>query len=173
QLDAEARELLELVALAARPYGPQLFARALGVSSVEATAKRLLSAKLLRARRGAELGCFHDRIRHVTVSMIAPARLPILHAQLARALADIFHVGSVEQARHWDLAGQPERAVEAYEDAGDQAMSSLAFVRAENLYARAIELLGDTRDERYRRLMVQRAQALSCAGRSGEAAALY
>lgn len=173
RLEPRARELLEVVALAARPHATQLFARALGLPNVEESAKLLLSAKLLRARKAHEIGVFHDRIRHVVVGLIARARKPHLHRMLAQALADTLHEDSLEQARHWDLAGVEERAIRAYERAGEQALSTLAFARAEQHYARALTLMGSERDEYYCRLLVQRAHALGCAGRSADAATVY
>jgi eukaryotic-like serine/threonine-protein kinase len=172
-LDKGARELLELVALAARPYGRQVFAHALARSDVEDIANPLLMSKLLRKRKGHELGCFHDRIRHAVVRLILRTRLPYLHRRLAEALAREAHVDASEQARHWDLAGEREGAVTAYEKAAQAALEALAFVRAAQLSSRALELLESPRDDRYPQLLVMRAHALSCGGRSGEAAAVY
>lgn len=173
RLSREGRELLELVALAARPCASQVFARALGTLEVERTATPLLQAKLLRLRKGRELGCFHDRIRHVAVALIAKSRLPYLHRQLALSLSEQAEADPSEQARHWDLAGESERAALAYEQAASGAIQALAFTRAAELCARALELLSETRDERYMGLLTQRAHALACAGRSAHAADLY
>ncbi|HEX6245791.1 MAG TPA: AAA family ATPase, partial [Polyangiales bacterium] len=172
RLSRPSRELLELVAVAARPYGSHVFSRALRMD-VEHAARPLLSAKVLRARKGDELGCYHDRLRQVAISLIPKARLPQLHRQLATALADESGVDRAELARHWDLAGEAERAADAYEEAATTAMSALAFGRAAELSGRALELIEDSRDERYVRLLSQRADALACAGRSAQAATLY
>jgi serine/threonine protein kinase/predicted ATPase len=172
RLAKPSRELLELVAVAARPYGHQVFARALRIDA-ERSAQPLLQTKLLRVRRGSELGCYHDRIRHVAVDLIARTRLPQLHRQLAAALSEESGVDRAELARHWDLAGESERASEAYEDAASAAMQALAFTRAAELSERALQLLEDSRDERYIRLLAQRADALACSGRSAQAATLF
>jgi eukaryotic-like serine/threonine-protein kinase len=172
-LPTKAGELLELVALAGRPYGSQVFANALSVPDVEEWVRPLLAAKLLRTRRAHELGCFHDRIRHVAVSLIARSHLAYRHKQLARALSEARDVDPSEQARHWDLAGEEEMALSAYERAADHAIESLAFARAEALYGRALDLLGKRHDEQFKRLTVRRAEALAQGGRSAEAAPLY
>jgi eukaryotic-like serine/threonine-protein kinase len=172
-LQRRSRELLELVALAGRPCSSQIFAHALGIGDVDELAKPLLRAKLLRKRKGHELGCFHDRIRQLTVSLIARSRLPQLHQRLAEALARDERVDASEQARHWDLAGHVEQAIAAHERAARSALDALAFVRAAQLSGRALELLQQESDPRRGRLLVQRAHALACAGLSGEAAALY
>lgn len=172
-LPKDACALLELVAIAARPHRAALFALALGAPNVDEAVSVLLAARLLRARRDQELGCFHDRIRHVAVGMVARFRLPLLHRQLAEALERDFDADPTELATHWDLAEAPEQAVDAYERAAAQARTSLAFAQAERLYARALELLGTQSDARYAQLLVGRADALGCAGRSAEAATLY
>jgi serine/threonine protein kinase len=172
RLGRKERELLEMVAIAARPHPLPVFAAALSCD-LEEVARSLLKAKLLRQRRGHELGVYHDRIRHAAVDLIAKSRLPVLHHQLAAALVALPDGDTSEQAHHWDLSGQPERACGAYEDAATKALDALAFTRAAQLCERALELLGRASDERVQRLTIQRADALACAGRSGEAAKLY
>jgi serine/threonine protein kinase len=172
RLGRKERELLEMVAIAARPHPLPTFASALS-GDLDEAARSLLKAKLLRQRRGHELGCYHDRIRHAAVDLIAKSRLPALHHQLAAALAGLPEIDASEQAHHWDQSGQEERACDAYEEAATKALDALAFTRAALLCERALELLGHASDERVQRLRVQRADALACAGRSGEAAKLY
>jgi serine/threonine protein kinase/predicted ATPase len=173
RLDKRSRELLALVALAARPHGTHVFARAMSLPSIDEPARVLLAAKLLKARKGQELGCYHDRIRRTATELLGGARSVALHRQLALALADAKEVDPAEQAHHWDLAGDSEQALAAYELAIDRAVETLAFARAAQLCARAIELVGNAADVRAQRLSVQRAYALSCAGRSAEAAVLF
>jgi predicted ATPase/tRNA A-37 threonylcarbamoyl transferase component Bud32 len=171
-LDRPARELLELVAVAARPHPLPIFASSLS-GNVQEAARTLLASKLLRQRKGNELGCYHDRIRHTAEALIAKSRLPSLHHQLAAALDMQPDTDASERAHHWDLAGEPERACAAYEMAAGHALETLAFARAALFCERAIALLGRASDDRLQRLTVRRADALACAGRSGEAAALY
>jgi serine/threonine protein kinase/predicted ATPase len=173
QLDERSRELLEMVAVAGRPYSVHILARALGRESVDEQVRRLLSTKLLRVRKGQELGSYHDRIRSSVVSLIAKSRIAPLHRQLANALSSDPLSDALEQARHWDLAGESERAVEAYERAAQAALGALAFMRVTELCARATQLIGNPRDERSQRLLVMNAHALACAGRSAESAVLY
>ncbi len=173
RLPPQARSLLELVATASRPHRAALFADALGVPKLDEAVSVLLGAKLLRARRDQELGCFHDRVRQVMVALIAKQRMPLLHRQLAEALERDLDADPTEQATHWDLAEEPQRALNAYERAAEEASRALAFAQAARLCERALELLGSRRDERYTRLMTTRANAIACAGRSAEAAELY
>src|SRR5262249_25956463 len=92
---------------------------------------------------------------------------------LAQALARDPQVDAAELARHWELSGETDQAVAAYEKAAENAQSALAFLRAAELSGRALSLSEAQGDERYARLLVQRAHALACAGRSAEAASLY
>jgi eukaryotic-like serine/threonine-protein kinase len=172
-LDRASRELIEFVALAGRPYAGQIFARTLGLANIDELARPLLMAKLLRTRKGHELHCFHDRVRSAVVDLISRARLPHMHGRLAHALFGDARVDAAEYARHWDLAGEVERAVAAYQKAAEKALDALAFARAAELSGRALTLLGESRQERYRSLLVLRAHALARGGRSAEAAALY
>ncbi len=172
-LPNEARSLFELVAVAGRPCSHAVLAYALGQELVDSATKVLLGQRLVRRRDGNELVCAHDRMRAAAEQGIAPGTRASLHRRLAEALAnqDVCDVG--ELARHWDAAGEPARALDAYEQAASHALTNLAFTSAEQLYARALALTEDKTSSRARDLTVQRGHALTSAGRSGEAARLY
>jgi tRNA A-37 threonylcarbamoyl transferase component Bud32 len=181
-LPANARMLLELVALAGRPHKSTVFVSALGTSQgFDTLLKPLLAERLIRVGRLEELDCFHDRIRQVVIKLVAKSQLEVLHKKLAQALSSEPDVDASEYARHWDAAGLPERALAAYETAGAHALESLAFARAEHFFARALSLLGDAResllgdarDERLRQNLVLRGHALARGGNSREAAEAY
>jgi eukaryotic-like serine/threonine-protein kinase len=140
RLGPEARAVLEVAALAARPHSPQLFAHALSLPRIDDSVRELLAQKFLRKRREREVGCFHDRIRLLAVSLIPRTRLPQLHRALAAALAQDASSDPTEEATHWDLADAPERALDAYERAATRAAEALAFAKAEQLFGRALEL---------------------------------
>jgi tetratricopeptide (TPR) repeat protein len=172
QLPAQVREVLEVVALAGRPHPPPVFARAMREARVDEALTILLGHRLLRARQG-QIGCYHDRIRAVAVDGIERARRPAMHRGLAQALAQQRGADPSEEALHWDLAGEPERALEAYERAARRAFDTLAFAHAVRLYTRALALLADRSAPHYASLVSARADALSCAGRCAEAASAY
>ncbi|MET0343018.1 MAG: protein kinase, partial [Polyangiales bacterium] len=172
-LDAQARALLEAVALAARPHGILVFASALGHREIDEPLRRLLAEKLLTLRKGQLLACHNDRIRQAVLSLLPSSRHTRLHAELAAALSATPDGDSAEQGRHWELAGEPARAVDAYMAASTRALETLAFARAGELCARALSLLRNPQDPRTQVLTVRRAHALACAGMSGEAAELY
>ncbi len=173
-LAPDARTLLEHVALCARPRSEMFFERLHGDRARFGLILTLLLAqKLLTRKRGAQLVCFHDRIRKATVDGVTSTRLPSLHFDIATALESEHQVDPGELAYHWDAAGERTRALQAYARAADQALEILAFARAAQLYGRALELTEDATDGESLRLLVQRGHALARAGRSAEAAELF
>jgi len=173
-LDAEARTALDLVALLGRPCAVRVIERALGQPSrgLSPAVDALLSQKIVRMRQSGELVCYHDRIRQIAVQAIEEQRLVDLAAKLASALEAEQEGEAADRARLWELAGERPRAMEAYAQAGREAMDLLAFARAARVYARGIALAepGDVLAEDMRVLL---AHALARGGRSQEAARLY
>jgi hypothetical protein len=177
-LEPSVRKLLQLVALAGRPQGLHVYERALAEGdplhdrALDEAIGVLSAARLLQVRRDQQLTCFHDRIRAVAARSVPDAERALLHRALAGALDGEPGADRAECARLWETGGEATRAAEAYEQAGQAALQALAFAHAARLFARALEL--DTGDPEVRqRLIVQRAHALACGGRSAEAADLY
>lgn len=176
-LPAPAQRLMLAVALAVRPYHTQVFAATLGLSHAEVTelASNLLAEKLLRRRRGHELTCYHDRIRHVALHLLAPQEARALHSQLAAALACQPNSDSAELALHYAAAGEHALAAESYARAGEQALAALAFARAAQLFGSALQLAESAgwKPSLKVSLRVGRGHALARSGRSAEAARDY
>jgi tRNA A-37 threonylcarbamoyl transferase component Bud32 len=173
-LPQNARRLLELIALSAKPHESSVFVRALGIAQgFDTLLKPLLAERLIRVGQLEEIDCFHDRVRQIITKLMSPPQRAALHKKLAQALAADSEIDASEPARHWDAAGLPERALAAYETAGVQALENLAFARAEQFFARALSLLGDARDGRTQRNWILHGHALSRAGNNPEAAKSY
>jgi len=176
-LPATTQQLLAAVALAGRPYHSHVFASALGLAQAEVSelAGALLAEKLLRRRRGHELTCFHDRIRHVAEQRLTPEAARALHSQLAAALARQPASDPAELARHHAAAGERAAAAEACARAGDQALAALAFARAAQLFGSGLQLADEAGlgPALQARLRVGRGHALARGGRSAEAARDY
>ncbi|HEX4352266.1 MAG TPA: hypothetical protein VHZ95_05115, partial [Polyangiales bacterium] len=144
------------------------------LSEATELATELLQAKLLQRRRRDELACFHDRIRHVAVARLSRERTREIHAGLARALARWPDADPAAIASHCDAAGLIDEAVVAYARAGQHALTALAFARADQLFARALELAADGgKASVLVPLEMARGHALARAGKSAEAAAQY
>jgi serine/threonine protein kinase len=173
-LQPEARELLELVVLAGRPCPLHVFARIAAPRFDFATALSILRRdELVRVRRDQELTTFHDRIRAATLRQLDAARSHELAGLLVQTLGDDPAADPADCGRLWLLAGDAAAASEAFERAGRTALEVLAFGRAERAFAQALELMGETRNERWLELMRQRGLSLAQAGRGQEASAIF
>lgn len=123
----------------------------------------------------------HDKIREVAVSRLSPARRRWWHRRVAVVLEQL-SVPELESvhgqiAAHWEAAGELEKAVAAYERAGEQAKSLYANDEALDAYRRALALLetdslADVRTRRTR-LLGQLGEVLLRIGRKQEAQAAF
>lgn len=174
-LSADARTLLELVALSFSP--PSL--RVLGTAAGLEPQLTLRIARMLRIQRFVRtpagqkqerLESYHDRIRKGVLLQLANARAR--HRALAQAL-ELRREGLPEQLTyHWFGAGDMPRAALNAREAARKAKESLNFDRAAEL----LRLLLDTGccapDERGG-ILRDCADALSLAGRPRDAAQMY
>jgi hypothetical protein len=175
RLPAEARRLLEVVAVAGRPVALEVAYRAAGMEGEEPRALAYLrSARLLRGAGPADRGTvetYHDRVRETVTARLSVEGLRRNHRCLAEVLetkADDPEVLAV----HWLEAGEPARAGSHAVRAAALAAEALAFERAAHLYRLALELLRPQGDEG-RRLRARLGDALAGAGRGAEAAEQY
>jgi hypothetical protein len=176
-LSRSAQDLLETIAIVASPLPASLCASAAGVSA--ATVGRLVTElcgqRLLRRRGAGEVACFHDRVRRVVTERLARPQTREIHARIADVLASQGTADPAQLGRHYEGAGQLDRAAEEYRRGGDRALAALAFALAEALYAKALELGGEcglVKDERVA-VLTARGHALARGGRSADAARIY
>jgi tetratricopeptide (TPR) repeat protein len=176
QLPAEARELLAVVALAARPVPQDVACCAAGLAQ-----ERIEELTLLRSQRLARgtgisgedlLVTYHDRIRETLRTHWSADDARRLHGRLAESLEAWGHADAEWLATHWEYAGETRRAGEYYGRAADQAAETLAFDNAADLYRRALQMGLDDAGLR-RQLQRSLGDALANAGRGGEAAKAY
>ncbi len=173
ELDDDARNLLHVISLAARPV-PQAAAReAAGLEDADASALvRLRNARLIRSVAGttgsAAIETYHARIRESVVDQLDPQVRTELHARLAVALEH--NNGDAQTlAAHFEAAGDDRRASHYYEVAAKLARETLAFDRAAELYTRSLALHPQDSVELYTAL----ADTLADAGRGRNAADAY
>ncbi|HEU4611039.1 MAG TPA: AAA family ATPase, partial [Kofleriaceae bacterium] len=175
-LPAEARNLLEVVTVAASPIAHELAATAaaLDTASYADPMTRLARANLVRVtgvRRADHIEPYHKRVQAVVASTVAAERRRDLHHTLATALDE--RGGAPEAlAVHYELAGVRDRAAHHAARAAERAVSALAFERAASWYRKALELTGEGGDHR-RRLAVALADVLVDAGQPLDAAEAY
>jgi hypothetical protein len=176
QLPAEARELLAVAALAARPLPQDVACRAAGLA--EGRVEDLTLLRLQRLVRGTGMGgedllvTYHDRIREVFRTRLSAEPTRRLHGRLAEALEAWGCADAEWLATHWEHAGERTRSGEYYRHAADQAAKTLAFDIAADLYRRALQM-GPDDAGLHRQLQRNLGDAFANAGRGGEAANAY
>ena len=167
-LSAPARQLLEVIAVAAGPLDRRVALQAAGVGEqrrlVIASLEQghLLRSTTLNDQPAVEV--YHDRIREALVAGLSVEDLRARH----RALTDVLERQPSPDPealfRHLLGAGDGEQAAYWAAHAADRAAAALAFAHAADLYGRALDLHTDD-DAHTGTWQVQRANALVNAGR--------
>jgi eukaryotic-like serine/threonine-protein kinase len=175
-LPADARRLLELVAVSARPLPVTIVGDAAGVyERLDDTIVALRERRFVRTgfRDGREVvEMLHDRVRETLVAHLSEGTLREHHGRLARVLEPVPGVDTEALAVHLLGAGETARAAKYAERAAEQAAAKLAFGQAIRLYKLEIEMLGDGSADA-RRVRVRLAEVLERAARGVEAAHAY
>jgi serine/threonine protein kinase len=171
RLPAEARQLLDAVAVAGRPIPQDTAGQAADLLAGARVALALLrSAHLIRHTTSdrAEVETFHDRVRETVVARLSVDRLRGQHQRLAIAFEAGGRADPEVLAIHFHGAGDRARASSYYARGGDQAAETLAFNRAVKLYSLALEL--SAADGAKQPVRVKLGDALANAGRGADAA---
>jgi tetratricopeptide (TPR) repeat protein/predicted Ser/Thr protein kinase len=176
RLDAEARALLEVVAVAGQPIALSVAHRAAGIASSPREALARLRwndlARAAHGHAGDRVETFHDRVREAVVAGLEPERLAAHHRRLGVELESSGRADPETLAVHFAAAGEVARASAYAEQAADRAAEALAFDRAARLYRKALEL-AEPRGAARRSLLVRLGAALVDAGRGAEAARAF
>ncbi|MDX6696034.1 MAG: eukaryotic-like serine/threonine-protein kinase [Blastocatellia bacterium] len=170
-----ARQLLETLAVAARPVVAEVAYRATGMEGdEEPLIASLRAAHFLRSsggnNRGIEL--YHDRIRETLASLLEPATVKLIHRRMAQALEEKGFDDADALFEHYLGAGELERAAAQAALAAKKAASALAFDRAAMFYRKALEL-APASGESLIELRAGLGEALANAGRPAESAESY
>ncbi|MGB1014605.1 MAG: ATP-binding protein, partial [Nannocystaceae bacterium] len=177
RLPDTAQEVMNLVAVAGNPIEQVVLSRVLNNPSQARSGLALLRSQHLVRKgavdRGNAVEVYHDAIGEQVLARLSPEHLRKLHRQLADALSTTGDVKPELLAFHLRGAGDRERAARFTIDAASKATASLAFNRAVELYATAIELTSTREVDTRRALQVLRGQALVYAGRAHEAARVF
>ncbi len=174
RLAPAARELLEVVAVAgvATPLG--VVRRASGVESELHEGIMVLRQGHLIRTRGLRnddpIEPYHDKVRETVARSLSSEVLRKVHNALAFALEETEMADPEALARHFEAAGEAEKAWQYTAQAAERAVSTLAFARAATLYRQALALQPqrDTLE-----LTTKLGDALANAGRGPDAAAAY
>jgi len=173
RLSAASRRMLEVVCVAGVPIDQRIAAEAAAVQEGEllGVVPELDATRLVQtsgAGRSALVEPYHSRVRDAVAAGLAQAQVEVWHGKLALALERSGCDKPEVLAAHWLGAGDKRRALEYVRSAAERAFESLAFDRAAQYFAQAIELSDD--DALVRSLRVALADALTYAGRGADAA---
>ena len=179
-LEDSARALVELLSVAGSPTPLEVVSRALRIdpTTFAKIAGLLRVAHLVRSsgvRNNDRIELYHGRIRAAVLARIDASAIRAHHERLALALETLDSPDPEALAAHWTGAGNVVAASKYALLAAEAATEKLAFDKAAELYARALELRGGTsisRDEA-RALEIRLGDALAKAGRGPAAADAY
>ncbi|WP_437678120.1 serine/threonine-protein kinase [Sorangium sp. So ce131] len=177
RLPEGARRLLEVVAVSGKPLDRRAAQQAAALTPEEeqAAIAALRAGNVIRSRGQRdeqELETFHDRIRETVLAQLGAAALEGLHLGLAAVLEASGRVEPDVLAMHFRRGGRVDKAAHYAIQAGDRAAEALAFDRAAEHYAAALEAAPGGA-EGARMLRVKLGHALRNAGRGAEAAREY
>jgi len=146
RLSAEEQRVLEAASIVGTEFSTNLVAAALelSVERVDDTCDSLVRRSLfLHAEPDARYGVNHALVQEVCIERSSPVRRQRWHRLVAEALAGDPRADEISHllAKHFDAAGDAERAVPAYLAAGRQAAQRYATSDAVALCARALDLL--------------------------------
>lgn len=181
-LSVAARELLAVLAVAGGPLPQQLAAQAATLRTQMPNLEQATRALVeLRAQNfvrtfgpGPEdaFETYHGRVREAVLELLPDDQRRAQHLALATVLEG--HGSDPEAlAFHFARAGRADTAVTYLRQASKLAAAALAFRRAATLARQALDLLGDTEDERRAGLETDLGEALANDGRGAEAAQAY
>ena len=143
KLPTEARELLEMIAVAGQPIQFRELVHARDFAAVPQHAvNQLRSARLVRStgtRLTDQIEAFHDRVRESIASHLSAPVSRDYHLRIANALEANGEAAPETVASHLNSAASP-RASHFYELAGQRAMQVLAFDRAEEYFKLAAHI---------------------------------
>ncbi len=140
RISAEARALLETVALAGQPRDARLCFEAAGLDPGNVDVLRLLRAEqLVRASDRGVLNVFHDRVRDAVIARADRQTQRLRHLSIARCLERLSRPDLEALAHHFDAAGERASAATYAERAGEAARLAMAFGRAAAMFQLAID----------------------------------
>jgi serine/threonine protein kinase len=143
RLPADARDILQLIAINVVPISVRLLKRAAFHEGFESALGILRTQHLVRTRetdRDVELESYHDRIRETVTRYLEPAVARNCHFRLANVLDQASEADAETVAEHYLAADEIQRGLDYVLKAAANAERALAFDRAARLYRRVLEL---------------------------------
>ncbi len=169
-LPSEVRAGLLDAAVIGKTFWRRMLQAAGRVADVDTVLEGLEARDFVRRVPSSQLeGDVEYSFKHILIRDVAYGTLPRAerrerHAAVARYVEET--VGERTSvlawllAHHWNEAGEPGRAVDYLVQAAQQSAQRWATQEALDLYAKALDVLGDSDDERRNRIRLLRASAL-------------
>ena len=141
RLSPDARQVLDALAVIARPAEPRLVTESveLPASAIEDALEEALEGRVLVESDAGWVGFRHALLREAVYQALRRSQRRSAHAAVARALETLAEPdAAAELAHHWAQAGESARAAVAAVDAGLAAERVFAFGEALEHYERAL-----------------------------------
>lgn len=177
RLPSQARSFLEIAAIASTALSPELLVRVSGMREAEVLQMldELVAAHFLRQGSPESFSFVHEVIREAVYAEIAPEALRRTHGRIGLALRELSgeHYSEVAAiaARHFELGGIGDAAVQGYLAAAEHALDVHAIEEAA-AYARKALDSANADIERFRALRVLESTAERRADRAAQRAHL-
>ncbi|MBI2565768.1 MAG: tetratricopeptide repeat protein [Candidatus Schekmanbacteria bacterium] len=176
ELSATARELASAAAVIGRDAELDVVEAMMerGGEALLRALDELAERQVAIQAEGSRIRFVHDKIREVVGLGLAPDAAAHWHRKAATAL-EVAHANEIEEhtgalARHWEAAGEPERALPLYLTAARHARNRFDRDEAERLYRSYLRLAPDTAEALCARLELG-SEVLAIRGRMSEAMA--
>ncbi len=152
RLSEAERALLAAVACLGEPAPLRVIADAAALSYAdrERALTMLVTGQMVRiTRTGHEpwVDIYHAVLREAVLAHLGSEVARALHRQIARSLEGWSDASPALRARHWQAAGEHDRAAQCLLAAARSAAEQLAFDRAAELYRLALALLDEFLDD--------------------------
>ncbi|MBN1955415.1 MAG: AAA family ATPase [Anaerolineae bacterium] len=185
RLEAETKSVLQMAAVIGRIFWYRVLDYVASVEqklshTLEEHLARMEQVELIRQTRtqpDLEYIFKHILMQEAAYHSLLREQRRRFHRQVAEALEVIFADSLEEQygllSRHYETAGEVERAIHYLRLAGDRARHAYALHEAEGYYRRALDLLPEKEDEARRRLLLDLGLVNLTAGDFSTAGELY
>src|SRR5262249_29140697 len=146
-----AKEAAQIAAVIGREFSYVLLQAVSGIADdrLQTALRQLADAELVYVRGLPPEATYtfkHALVQDTAYESLLKSRRRELHRAVAQALSGRFATPADAQpevvAQHWEVAGEAERAISGWQDAGERARARGAMVEAERHYRRALAVLG-------------------------------
>ncbi len=147
QLTLLAQELAGHAAILGGPFSIELLAHvsSFGEDELMSGLDELWQRHLLREQGNQDYDFSHPQIRQVVYRQLSPMRRRLLHRRAAQAIESLYEqqveTMSTLVAAHYEVAGDAERAIHAYQHAAHFARNTFAYLEAAKSLRRGLTLL--------------------------------